>query len=85
MTKIGINPKIERVIDIFKDVKYAFKRAYKSADIIIFTGGISMGDYDMGKILVQGGRRKKNLQVHQYQMERMRLWRLNGLKLRIIT
>ncbi len=54
LTKIGIKPKIERVKDNFKDVKNAFKRAYKSSDIIIFTGGISMGDYDMVKILVQG-------------------------------
>ena len=53
LSKIGIKPKIKRVRDNLKDVKNAFKMAYKSSDIIIFTGGISMGDYDMVKVLVQ--------------------------------
>jgi molybdopterin molybdotransferase len=48
------NSKIYRIKDAFEKTKTAFQQALSKSDFVIFTGGISVGDYDfVGKVLEQ--------------------------------
>lgn len=53
LSELGIEPRIIRIKDDFNEIRKAYKRAYRSSDMIIFSGGISVGEYDMVRILVE--------------------------------
>ncbi|MBI1837769.1 MAG: molybdopterin molybdotransferase MoeA [Flavobacteriia bacterium] len=52
LKKYGFNAKAVTVKDSYNEVKDKFETEIKKCDLLIFTGGISVGDYDfVGKVL----------------------------------
>jgi molybdopterin molybdotransferase len=52
LNKYGFDAKSITVEDTYEAVKDAFQKEIKESDLVIFTGGISVGDYDfVGKVL----------------------------------
>lgn len=52
LNAIGIEPTLESVVDDFEKTKDCIKNAINRSDVVILTGGISVGDYDfVGKAL----------------------------------
>ncbi len=46
LARLGFSADIQHVGDSYEDVKQSFIRAFEEADLIISSGGVSMGDYD---------------------------------------
>lgn len=65
LKKYGFNAKSVTVHDSYDGIKSVFTKEIKDCDLLIFTGGISVGDYDfVGKVM-----ENSNVKTHFYKVK----------------
>lgn len=78
---IGIEPTVESVVDDFDKTKNCIENAMDRSDVVILTGGISVGDYDfVGKALEDLGVNQLFYKVKQKPGKPLYFGEKNGVK-----
>lgn len=79
LKKYGFNAKSVTIHDSYDGIKSVFTKEIKDCDIVIFTGGISVGDYDfVGKVMENSGVKTHFYKVKQKPGKPLFFGDLNG-------
>jgi molybdopterin molybdotransferase len=75
----GVAWPLPRVADTAEAVAFAVRRAAAAADVVVTSGGVSVGDYDLVKQVLEGmGAERIFWQVNQKPGRPLGLWALHG-------